>query len=164
MITSDKTVEQFKSAWLKAKCPIRPPFKDCVFTTDIAYSLVLYRTECFQVELYICKPNTNAPFHQHPGVDSCFIYLGGNIDFGRADGAYSDLSALQIISEYGNHHYLFGQSVSAPDGALHTLKVHQEGGAFLSFEKWNTMEPTSVTINWKGKPVGSEHEETLGKL
>ena len=161
-ITPEATVEEFQRWWLKVGCPLRPPFKDGVFTTDIAYSLVLFRESPFQVELYICKPNTNAPFHQHPGVDSSFIYLTGNLDFGRSDGKYTDLKEYQKARLNSTVHHLLGQSVSAPNGALHTLKVYAEGGAFLSFEKWNEQDPTSVTINWKGEAVGEEHKEILG--
>jgi hypothetical protein len=154
------TVEGFKNAWLKAGCPIAPPFKNAVYTTDIAYSLVLYRKGQYQVELYTCKPSTQAPLHQHPNVDSLFIYLAGNIDFGMADGSFTDLAKYQHETPEGNH-MLLGKTAAALNGAAHTLRVYEEGGAFLSFEKWLNDDPTSVTVHWTGEPVGADHAETL---
>jgi hypothetical protein len=155
-----KDVVGFKDWWLKSGCPIRPPFKDAVYTTDISHTLVLYRVGPYQVELCTCKANSQAPLHCHPGVDSYFIYLTGNIDFGLSDGSFTDSAALQKEGK-GGAHMLLGQGAHAMSGALHTLKVKEEGGAFLSFEKWNTKTPDSVTVNWEGEPIGEEHSKVL---
>jgi hypothetical protein len=155
-----ESVHEFVEYWFENGRPIRPPFDGPVFTTDIAYSVVLFRQDNCQVELYTCKPNTQAPWHGHPGVDSYFIYLGGNIDFGQPDGTFTQTAHLQSAREDGAH-LLYGQTAEALDGARHTLKVGPEGGAFLSFERWTQKIPTSVTINWSGDPVGIEHESTL---
>ena len=156
------TVREFVEFWASSGRPIKPPFNGAVFTTDIAYSTVLYRKDNCQVELYTCKPNTEAPWHSHPGVDSFFIYLGGNIDFGHPDGTFTGTSQFQEPRPDGAHR-LYGKTSEALDGARHTLKVGPEGGAFLSFEKWNEKIPSSVTINWEGDPVGEEHKAALEK-
>lgn len=154
------TVHEFAKFWLDQGHPIKPPFDNPVYTTDIAYSTVLFRQDNCQVELYTCKPNTEAPWHNHPGVDSFFMYLGGNMEFGKPDGTFTDLSMFQLPARDGTH-LLLGQTSEALDGAKHTLRVGPEGGSFLSFEKWNEKIPTSVTVNWTGDPVGNEHKETL---
>jgi hypothetical protein len=154
------TVHEFVKFWMSAGRPILPPFDGPVFTTDIAYSLVLYRKDNCQVELYTCKPNTEAPWHSHPGVDSFFVYLGGNIDFGQPNGEFAGTAQYQQPRQDGAH-LLFGQTSEALDGARHTLRVGPEGGAFLSFEKWDKKIPTSVTVNWTGDPVGQEHKSAL---
>lgn len=154
------TVKEFMEAWMKAGMPIRPPFKDAVYTTDIAYSLVLYRHPPFQVELYICKANTSSPSHYHPGVDSHFVYLGGNLNLKFDDQPFSDYSEFQKPRADGCH-MMFGKHIASSVEQSHSLEVYEEGGAFLSFEKWNTMEPTSVTINWDGELVGDEHAKMI---
>jgi hypothetical protein len=155
-----ETVIEFKDWWLKAGCPIRPPFANAIYTTEMSHTLVLYRVGPFQVELCTCKPNSQAPMHSHPGVDSYFIYLTGNIDFGLSDGSFTDSASLQREGK-GGAHLLMGQGAHAMSGAMHTLKVKEEGGAFLSFEKWNGRTPDSVTVNWEGDPIGDEHSKAL---
>ena len=154
-------VTEFKQWWLKSR-PLRPPFDQASFITDLAYSLCLYRGGAFQIELYILKPDSTAPFHSHPGVDSTFIYLGGNLEFGLEDGTFPDLSEFQKAKENGAH-MLLGKSADAPDGMLHSVRTFKEGGAFLSFEHWKEKEPDSVVLNWTGEPDGKVHAQVLGK-
>ena len=153
-------VEDFKNWWLKNGRPLRPPFENPVFHTDNAMSLCLYREGQFQVELYISEPNSVSPPHTHPGVDSSFIYLGGNIQFNLEGRDNPDVSQWQKPQENGTH-MLFGKTVSSPDGIPHWLNIGKEGGAFLSFEHWKNKTPVSVTVNWEGEPVGEEHKKIL---
>jgi len=155
------SVKEFATWWYKAGSPIRPPFDAPVFTTDIAYSLCLYREGNCQVELYICKPNTESPTHYHPGVDSLFVYLGGNLEFGKEDGSFLDLSTMQRPDPTNKHHMLMGKNLDSLESAPHSLRVFKEGGAFLSFEKWDKQAPTSVTVNWVGETVGNQHVQTM---
>jgi hypothetical protein len=158
------SVEEFKNWWwIDAKRPLRPPFINPVFHTDNAMSLCLYREGQFQVELYISEPDSTSPPHTHPGVDSCFIYLGGNIHFHLEGRENPDPQPFQKSKPNGTH-ALFGATVSSPDGIPHWLKIGPEGGAFLSFEHWKDKEPVSVTTNWNGESVGKEHDKILGLI
>ena len=157
------SVEEFQNWWLTNGKPIRPPFKDAAFTTDIAYSLCLFREGKFQVELYISKPNTQAPMHSHPDVDSSFIYLGGNHEFGEPDGSFRDLKDYQKENPENGAHILLGTTLLALSATPHRLRVGPEGGSFLSFEMWREDKPTSVTVHWDGEPVGEQHIETMNK-
>lgn len=153
------SVEEFGQWWLKNRL-IRPPFENAIYMTDMTLSLCLYRHDKFQVELYIMKPDQASKSHSHPGVDSFFVYLGGNLEFGDKNGFYKDLSQFQVAAASGAH-TLLGKSVSAPNGETHSVRTFKEGGAFLSFEKWNEKKPDSVTINWRGDPVGEIHKQLL---
>lgn len=155
----DPTVDDFKNWWLSEGAPIRPPFVNAVFFTEVAQALVLYRHGIFQVELYLVKPNSGAPTHSHPGVDSCLMYLTGNLEFGDEKGYFKDLQDCQKPKADGSH-FLLGMSRSI--GVVgHSLRCGKEGGAFLSFEKWNKGDPTSVAENWHGEPVGAEHAKIV---
>jgi hypothetical protein len=156
------TVHEFRDWWLKAGRPLRPPFDQPIFVTDMVYSLCLYREGQFQVELYIMKPNGLSPSHSHPGVDSTFVFLGGNLEFGDETESFKDLSDQQKSRNDGAH-ILLGRTVDALDGALHSVRAHQEGGAFLSFEYWKDKEPDSVVVNWEGAPDGAIHAKVLEK-
>ena len=155
-----KTVEQFRDWYFKNGAPLRPPFHDPVFYTDNAMSLCLFREGQYQVELYITEPNSTSPPHTHPGVDSCFVYLAGNIQFNLEDRDNPDVSQWQTEKADGTH-ALFGKTVSSPDGISHWLLIGKEGGAFLSFEYWKDKAPVSVTMNWEGEPVGQVHSKIL---
>jgi len=126
------SVQEFANWWLRTKI-IRPPFKDTMFTTDFAQSLCLYREGRFQVELYILKANITSPWHTHENVDSFFVYLGGNLEFGLDDKTFTDLSQYQKEMPNGAH-MMLGRTVEAMDGALHAVRTFEQGGTFLSFE------------------------------
>jgi len=157
-----QTVEEFRDWYCAAGMPIRPPFLNPVFHTDNAMSLCLFREGQFQVELYITEPHSTSPKHTHPGVDSAFVYLTGNIQFNLEGRDNPDASQWQYAKDNGAH-ALFGKTVSSPDGIPHWLLIGKEGGAFLSFEHWKDKSPISVTTNWEGEPVGEVHAEILDK-
>jgi hypothetical protein len=156
------TVEEFRDWYMSNGMPIRPPFKNPVFNTDNAMSLCLYREGHFQVELYLTEPHSTSPKHTHPGVESAFVYLAGNIQFNLEGRDNPDVKEWQVESPNGTHS-LFGKTVSSPDGIPHWLGIGPEGGAFLSFEYWKDQEPLSVTVNWNGDSVGKEHDKILNK-
>ena len=155
-----KTVEEFQNWWLKNGCPWRPPFDNPIFFTDNAMSLCIFREGKFQVELYLAEPNSYTPSHTHPGVESSFTYLTGNFNFDIEGMNTEDTSPYQKEGKDGNH-FLLGVCSSSPDGMAHSLTVKKEGAAFLSFEYWKDKEPVSVSMNWKGEPVGEIHKEKL---
>jgi hypothetical protein len=159
-LDSNWTVEQFSMWWVKHRI-IRPPFLDGVFFTDIAASIVLYRNGPFQVELYVSKPDTESPYHSHPGVDSLLMYLTGDLTFGK-DGKALDWEQYQRPREGDEEvHFLFGKyDILAPE-QTHNLKTNGKGGAFFSFEKWHDRVPNSVTVNWEGEPSGVLHEKVI---
>ena len=156
-----QTVEEFRDWYCQKGFPLRPPFKNPVFYTDNAMSLCLFREGQFQVELYVTQPHSTSPKHTHPGVESAFVYLTGNIQFNLEGRENPDVSQWQYAKENGTH-ALLGKTVSSPDGIPHWLSIGPEGGAFLSFEYWKDKEPVSVTTNWEGDAVGEEHAKVLG--
>lgn len=154
-------VEEFRDWWLAKGRPWRIPFDKPIHVTDIAYALCLYREKKFQVELYICKADTQTPSHKHPNVESVTMYLAGNLEFAKPDGEFADLSQYQKAKENGTH-MLLGKGIEANDGSKpHALRIGKEGGAFLIFEHWKDREPTSVTTHWEGDLTGELHAKTL---
>ena len=45
---------------------IYTPFKDSLLFIEGVSGIVLYRRDGYQVELFICQPNTIIPEHTHP--------------------------------------------------------------------------------------------------
>ncbi len=56
---------------------IYTPFKNPLLFIEGVSGIVLYRKNNFQVELFICEPNTIIPEHTHPDVDSYELFLYG---------------------------------------------------------------------------------------
>ncbi|MGZ5050454.1 MAG: hypothetical protein ACXWF8_05275 [Methylobacter sp.] len=128
----------FASWWLNTRtfCPPR--------TTPISFygnmtGVVLYRHENYQVELFIADPDSVAPSHVHPDVDSFELYLSGDLVF-NIGGVVFDPALQDSLS--------FGPTRIRPD-CWHDGKTGKIGGAFLSIQKWlNGVPPTSVGDNW----------------
>lgn len=152
------TLEEFVN-WYKAEgFPIRPPFEDPIYITEMSYSFVLYREGQYQVELYLIKPDSESPDHKHPHVENIIMVWGGDANT-RVDGVLKEYPAwLNDKAENGTHK-LFGMTgEKLTDEQTHAVITGQKGAALLSLEKWaDHIPPTSVTINWMGDPVGPSH-------
>jgi hypothetical protein len=160
-----ETLEEFVEWYKKEGFPIRPPFEDPVYVTDISYSYVLFRQGQYQAELYLVRPNTSSPDHNHPGVENIVMIWGGDIHT-RQNGKHLDLTKeYQTASETGTNR-LFGVcGEKLDDRGTHALIVGDKGGAFLSLEKWpEGVKPNSVTINWSGDPVDPGHLKIIQPL
>jgi hypothetical protein len=158
-----KTLEEFAEWYKNQGFPIRPPFEDPVYTTDISYSYVLYREGQYQAELYLVRPNTSSPEHSHPGVENIIMVWGGDVSFSQ-EGKYTDLSEHYTEANSQGTNKLFGMCGPNLNGtATHALFAGTKGGAFLSLEKWpEGKQPSSVTIHWQGEPVDAEHGKIIG--
>ncbi len=160
-----KSLEEFAQWYKDNNYPIRPPFEDPVYVTDISYSYVLYREGQYQAELYLVRPNTSSPDHSHPGVENIIMVWGGDIHT-RQNGVFQDLSSNYQTPADDGTNKLFGvcgQKIT--DQETHALIVGNKGGAFLSLEKWpEGVTPNSVTINWEGEPVDPGHGEIIRTL
>lgn len=157
-IDQNWSVEEFMNAWVKGGRPMRPPFKNAIHATEIAYSVCLFREGQYQVEMYIMKPNVETPMHSHPNVSQITVYLTGNCDFSREEGVFNSTAEYQKEKENGTH-FLLGKAMETLNNTEHAIRTHKEGGAFLVFEHWHDKEPTSVASEWKGKTVGKEHDQ-----
>jgi hypothetical protein len=159
------SLEEFAEWYKNNGFPIRPPFEDPVYTTDISYSYVLFREGQYQAELYLVRPNTSSPDHSHPGVENIIMVWGGDVSF-RQEGVYHDLSEYYTEPSASGTNKLFGMtSEKLTDEKTHALFAGNKGGAFLSLEKWpEGVKPNSVTINWSGDPVDSGHGKIIKAL
>lgn len=159
------TLEEFAEWYKKEGFPIRPPFEDPIYVTDISYSYVLYREGQYQAELYLVRPNTSSPDHSHPGVENIIMVWGGDVSF-KQNQTYHDLTKYYEEPSENGTNKLFGMcSDKLTDSQTHALFAGNKGGAFLSLEKWpEHIRPNSVTINWAGEPVDENHGKMIKTL
>jgi hypothetical protein len=156
------TLEEFAQWYKESGYPIRPPFEDPVYVTDISYSYVLFREGQYQAELYLVRPNTSSPNHSHPGIENIIMIWGGDVSNSQ-NGKKLDLSEYYKEPSPTGTNKLFGMSSEKlTDQGYHALFAGNKGGAFLSLEKWPTdRKMTSVTIEWDGEAVDPSHAELI---
>lgn len=159
----DETVEQvtvatFARRWLFGRVAWRdvPRCPTAVTNFGNIISLVLYRQKPFQVELFIV-PSAPSTFteHRHPDVDV--------IEFGLTGDAYLYINGERSCSKEIVDRWLQGDITTQPI-AIPSTALHSGGGhtpyAFLSLQKWlNDVEPSSVGLNWDGKPASIEQQQ-----
>jgi len=136
MIADFDDLTAFADWWLTNR-PVRPP-PDAITTYDNMTGTCLYRSGCYQVQMFTARPNSSAPSHVHPNVDSYELYLSGDLDFvingviyKHADIATNPIP-VRIYPSYW-HEGITGEA----------------GGCFLSIQKWlNGVPPTCVGNDW----------------
>jgi hypothetical protein len=140
---------KFKDWWLKTR-PFSVPHDEAIAFDDNIRGLVLYRAECWQVQLFILDPNTNIPEHLHPNVDSFEVFLTGDIEFtinGQVLTRRSDTAGFSGSSVH------YGKFIRVSPTTWHGGKSADVGGTFLSIQQWlNGVKPTNVGNDWVHQP------------
>lgn len=132
------SLRRFALWWLNRRI-ISPPKNGIRHVGDFS-GIVLYREPPFQVEMFIAKPRADAPPHTHPNVESIGMIICGDTDFGTER---EDFVNGFIHINAGESHWINGK-----EGPV----------TFYSFQKWlDEIPPTSVDLDWIGKPISHEH-------
>ena len=134
------TLSDFIEWFMDSRMPWMIPEDSEVYVTDNASSIILFRHDCYQVELYVNYPKTKAPLHGHPGMDLVTMQIGrmNPIQWARAG---------KVLRSGKRHDANF---------------VSEKGTVFLTFEKWIPKIPmTSASVNWCGLTVGPIHEKLI---
>ena len=76
--------------WFLKNMPVigAVPFAGAVSKIQDVTSILLFRMDQFQVQMFAVPEGTIIPEHTHPNVDSIEVYVGGNIHFSHG-GKYS---------------------------------------------------------------------------
>ncbi len=144
------SLNQFMAWWLEKRI-LRTPFSTPIMADGNISGVVLYRSPPWQVQLFILKPDSVVPEHQHPNVDSFEVYLSGEIEF-SLEGEI--IASMQDSDEpdFTGLHKLYATSIRVTPLAWHGARTGAKGGAFLSVQKWlNDVAPTNVGDDWTHK-------------
>lgn len=126
----------FASWWLANRVLCPPP--NAVTVYDNMTGTCLYRNGCYQVQMFTAQPNSSAPSHIHPNVDSYELYLSGDLDFVINGVIYSH---TQIANN--------PTPVRIYPAYWHEGVTGDMGGSFLSIQKWlNGTPPSCVGNDW----------------
>jgi hypothetical protein len=134
------TLEEFVEWYMDSKMPLMIPIDSEVYFTDDASSLIMFRQDCYQVELYLNYPKSVVPMHSHPGMDLIAMQIGkmSNLKCGLP---------YKLLKDGEEHNGIFPS---------------EKGTVFLTFQKWDlNVKMTSASVNWNGKTVGPKHQKLI---
>jgi hypothetical protein len=138
------TIEEYANWYMNSKMPIHIPADSEVYRTEFSTSIILFRHNKFQTELYLTMPNATAK-HSHPGIDITQCQIGplsSNILLGQ-------LSTTLYSNQYHQPNF-------------ENCKL---GSVFLAHQYWHSacIKMCSATIVWKGCADGPEHIKLIKK-
>lgn len=162
--TKDKgELTQFAKWYLgqRPNLPNRPPAHGASMFLPTIAGLTLWRDGNFQVQLFVCAPNTVIPEHSHPNVDSYEALMSGQVDFYVEGRKLIDDRFFQ--ANHLGHSKAYGSAGRVRENARHHAIIGKDGGSFLSIQHWLKGSPTHVGDDWIGTPVGKAHAERIEK-
>ena len=144
---------RFKDWWLKTRPFVVPHDSSLIFDNNIR-GCVLYRAECWQVQMFVLDPNTNIPEHLHPNVDSFEVFLSGDIEF-TINGQV--LTPRSDTPNFNGNSVHYGKFIRVSPSTWHGGRSGNVGGMFLSVQQWlNGVRPTNVGDDWEHRPNENE--------
>jgi hypothetical protein len=163
-------LESYTTWYKENNYPIRPPSNMFVYETEVALSIVVFRQDVYQTEMYFAKPNMVAHAHSHT-ADQMTIFGGGSYtaSFGFAAKTYGSKKFGEPQGENQNldlPHQEFGAiSTKLTAGFWHSLSAGSRGFMFFVCQKWNDKQHMNSTfIDWVGKPLGETHKELINSF
>lgn len=121
--------------------------------------LTLYRQGQFQVQMWLCPPESVIPDHSHPNVDSIQVFLCGDICFRKNGELTINQEKLDVQEDGVQALNTFSTRILPTD--THGASIGKRGGAFLTFQHWLKGEPQSVELDWEGEPLDAEHKSKI---
>jgi len=162
--TTTDPLDRFTEYYLRSGVSKRifTPSKNPLLFIEGVSGVVLYRKKSFQVEMFICQPNTVIPEHTHPDVDSYELFLYGMQFTHSGETVISEEQAKQDTNGIPSWAY---KTLRVRPNDTHGGKASKFGGAFISIQHWlNGVDPTHVSSNWSGETMGYQHSKQTGLL
>lgn len=153
-------LEAFTSWFMQTQAPIPSMPMDGMTRVGEFSGIVLYRQGQYQVQLWLCDPNSEIPDHSHPNVDSIQVYVGGEV-YLRLNG--QPIITAEDMRVANNVHIKRGFSLRVRPSDNHSATIGPSGGAFMTFQKWLVGTPTSVEMDWRGPALSAKHHEAVNK-
>lgn len=152
-------LEQFCN-WFLNNMPVigAVPFHGAVSKIEDVTSILLYRRDQFQVQMFAVPGGTVIPEHIHPNVDSIEVYVGGNIRFSHSGKYVSPASELFANNGPLGLASKRGLTVRVRPNDIHGGTFGEGGGVFLSVQHWlNGVAPHCVAADYSGITMGQDH-------
>ena len=125
-------------------------------------SILWFRKEDVQVQLFAVPPDYIIPEHTHPNVDSYELMVGGDIEFSK-NGDWVTAENLEThfsvdINIEAGLHPSRGSIIRIYPDTPHGGAFGPRGGVFMSIQQWlNGVEPHCVSHDYDGVVMGDHH-------
>jgi len=131
-----ESLEEFKEWWLFHKTFSPPP--DALCFLPGLHSVVLFRQDQFQVELFTTEPNQAVHRHRHPLTEMYQYTLSG------------DLSAMVNMTHVSEEEHSFMNEMHISPDLWHKAYSGKRGASYLSIQKWlHGTPPTFLVNSWQ---------------
>jgi hypothetical protein len=148
-------LEQFAQWWVDSGKRYKPPHDCAVIETDYTLSMIVFREQGYQVELYMAKPNWSTPKHTHL-FDSVTVFNGGKM-LGRRGIALNENPPWTALEDVDID---IVQPV-LPLGHWHQIRAADRGFSFYNIQYWPEHTPSSATIGYTGEAMGPVHQGVI---
>jgi len=126
----------------------------CTYKVSETTAVVWYRSNQFQVEMFVVPPNFIIPEHTHPNVESYEMYLGGDIAFSHSGYWVTENDLIK----FPNSNDKKGALIKVRTNDSHGGVFGPSGGVFMSIQHWlNGVKPHSVALDYDGVVADSNH-------
>lgn len=151
----------FAGWYLKTYGPVPASQFDGVHFVGKFGVLTMYREAPYQVQMVLCRPNSNIPQHRHPKTDSLLVMVAGEL-YLKVNGEYVFPPGCFEALPDGRCNKNF-QFIRVPPGTEHGGKIGSKGACFVNFERWLDGKPTSAELDWEGPALSEDHKNQLAK-
>jgi hypothetical protein len=154
-------LDVFLEGFLAGGSPIGyVPAMGAVHHIDGVTAVLWFRSDQFQIQMFIAPPNHIIPEHTHPNVDSYEVYVGGQIRFSHS-GSFLMPEADGMPDATGASQYR-GSTIRVRPADKHGGVFGPEGGVFFSVQHWlNGVKPHCVSADYNGVVMGPEHKRSV---
>jgi hypothetical protein len=151
--------------WFMHAGPVigKVPFNKAFSITNMrddtrGYTINWYKKGPFQVQLVVMDPNSEAPNHRHPNMDSFELYVGGQINFYKnGELSTTDFNTVNLEENYFAPNR--GDFLRITPETMHSGEFGPAGAVFFSVQKWlNGVEPRDVSEDWEGDVYSEQHK------
>jgi len=139
-------VKEFAEWYVQNNHPFRPPTTDPVYKTNMSYSVIIFRKDCYQVELFHIAPNSSTTTLNAPGIEQCVIFLNGQITCYKNNDIVLDSTEIYEQKNENGTSILFNQIFNLGDGNIDKVSYGPKGASLMSVQKWDEgIEMTSMS-------------------
>jgi quercetin dioxygenase-like cupin family protein len=139
----------------------RVPYAQPIWKIQDVTSVLMYRENQFQIQMFIVPEGVIIPEHTHPNVDSYEVYVGGNIKFSHS-GKYVLTKELEGENPDTKTALARGNVIRVKPEDKHGGVFGPGGGVFLSVQHWlNNVKPHCVAADYIGTVMGEDHYDKV---